>query len=133
MLAQTATGQLVRDRRAVVRPRPDRGETVTNRPRPEFDPTGVRPGRLFISPRLRVREVYDENISAAETDKKDDFISLITRQLAMASNWNNRAFDVHANATIGRQADQTEEDCDDCSVGAMAGCILHNGLTFGRA
>lgn len=45
VLAQTATEQLVRDQRAVVRPRPDRGETVINRTRPEFDPLGVDASR----------------------------------------------------------------------------------------
>ncbi|MGH9197631.1 MAG: outer membrane beta-barrel protein, partial [Acidimicrobiia bacterium] len=118
VLAQTATEQLVRDQRAVVRSRPDRGETVTNRPRPEFDALGVRAGSFLISPRLRVQEIYDDNIFAADTDKKDDFITLISPQLDIASDWNNHAFDVHANATIGRYADEGEEDFEDFAVGA---------------
>ncbi len=117
-LAQTATEQLVRDQRAVVRPRPDRGETVTNRPRPELDPLGVRAGSFLVSPRLRVQEIYNDNIFATDTDKKDDFITLIRPQLDIASDWNNHAFDVRANGTIGRHADQTEEDFEDFSVGA---------------
>ena len=34
--AQTATEQLARDQRAAFRPQPERGETVTNRLRPEL-------------------------------------------------------------------------------------------------
>ena len=51
-LAQTATEQLARDQRAALRPQPERGETVTNRPRPELDRLGVHAGGLFIYPRL---------------------------------------------------------------------------------
>ncbi|MGH8611158.1 MAG: outer membrane beta-barrel protein [Gammaproteobacteria bacterium] len=118
VLAQTATEQLVRDQRAVVRPRPDRGETVTNRPRPELDALGVRAASFFISPRLRVEESYDDNIFASDTDEKNDFVTLISPQLDIASDWNNHAFNVHANAAIGRYVDQGEEDFEDFSVGA---------------
>lgn len=118
VLAQTATEQLVRDQRAVVRPRPDRGETVTNRPRPELDPLGVRAGSFLIYPRLRIQEAYDDNIFASDGDEKDDFITLVSPRLDVASDWNNHAFDLHADAMIGRHADQGEEDFEDFSVGA---------------
>jgi len=118
VLAQTATEQLVRDQRAVVRPRPDRGETVTNRPRPELDPLGARAGGFLIHPGLELREVYDTNIFASDNDEKGDFITLVRPLLDIVSDWNNHAFDLNANATIGRHADQGEEDFEDFAVGA---------------
>ena len=60
-LAQTASEQLVRDQLAVVRPRLDRGETVTNRSRPELDPLGMHAGSFLIYPRLGLQEAYNDN------------------------------------------------------------------------
>jgi len=116
-LAQTATEQLARDQRAAFRPRPERGETVTNRPRPELDRLGVRAGGLFIYPRLGLQEFYNDNIFATDSDEEDDFITLVSPRVDVASDWTQHAFDLYAKAAIGRHADQTEEDFEDFSVG----------------
>ncbi len=138
VLAQTATEQLVRDQRAVVRSRPDRGETVTNRPRPELDRLGVRAASFLIYPRLGVQEVYDDNIFATDRDEKDDFITLVDPGLDIVSDWNKHAFDLHADGTIGRHADQGGEDFEDLSVGANGRlditqrAILRTGVSYNR-
>jgi len=116
-LAQTATEQLARDQRAAFRPQPERGETVTNRPRPELDPLGVHAGGLFIYPRLGLQEFYNDNIFATDSNETDDFITLITPRVDVTSDWNKHAFDLYGKAAIGRYADQTEEDFEDFSVG----------------
>lgn len=118
VLAQTEADKLARDQRAVVRPQPERGETVTNRSRPELDALGVRAGSFLLYPRLGVQEAYDDNIFAADGDEKDDFITLVSPRFDLASDWNNHAFELHANAAIGRHAAETEEDFEDFSVGA---------------
>ena len=116
-LAQTATEQLARDQRAAFRPRPERGETVTNRPRPELDRLGVHAGGLFIYPRLGLQEFYNDNIFATDSDEEDDFITLVSPRVDVTSDWTRHAFDLYAKAAIGRYADQTEEDFEDFSVG----------------
>jgi hypothetical protein len=116
-LAQTATEQLARDQRAAFRPRPERGETVTNRPRPELDRLGVRAGGLFIYPSLGLQEFYNDNIFATDRDEEDDFITLISPRVDVASDWSKHAFNLYAKAAIGRHADQTDEDFEDFSVG----------------
>jgi len=116
-LPQTATEQLARDQRAAIRPRPERGETVTNRPRPELDRLGVRAGGLFIYPRLGLQEFYNDNIFATDSDEQDDFITLVSPRVDVASDWTKHAFDLYAKAAIGRYADQTGEDFEDFSVG----------------
>src|SRR2546430_17302073 len=103
-LAQAASEQLVRDQLAVARPRLDRGETVTSRPRPELDPLGMRAGSFLIYPRLGLQEVYNDNIFAAESNEQGDFITLVRPQLDVRSDWTNHAVDLHAGATIGRHA-----------------------------
>jgi len=116
-LAQTATEQLARDQRAAFRPRPERGETVTNRPRPELDRLGVRAGGLFIYPRLGLQEFYNDNIFATDSNETDDFITLVSPRVDVTSDWTKHAFDLYAKAAIGRYADQAEEDFEDFSVG----------------
>jgi hypothetical protein len=116
-LAQTATEQLARDQRAAFRPPPERGETVTNRPRPELDRLGVRAGGLFIYPRLGLQEFYNDNIFATDGGEEDDFITLVSPRVDVASDWTKHEFDLYAKAAIGRHADQTDEDFEDFSVG----------------
>jgi len=116
-LAQTATQQLARDQQAAFRPPPERGETVTNRPRPELDRLGVRAGGLFIYPSLGLQEFYNDNIFANDSNEEDDFITLVTPRVDVVSDWTRHAFDLYANAAIGRYADQTGEDFEDFSVG----------------
>jgi hypothetical protein len=116
-LAQTATEQLARDQRAAFRPPPERGETVTNRPRPELDRLGVRAGGLFIYPSLGLQEFYDDNIFATDSGEEDDFITLVSPRVDVASDWTRHAFGLYGKAAIGRHADQTEEDFEDFSVG----------------
>ena len=116
-LAQTATEQLARDQRAAFRPPPERGETVTNRPRPELDRLGVHAGGLFIYPRLGLQEFYNDNIFATDSAEEDDFITLISPRVDVESDWTKHAFDLYAKAAIGRYADNTEEDFEDFSVG----------------
>ncbi|MGQ0593708.1 MAG: outer membrane beta-barrel protein [Gammaproteobacteria bacterium] len=116
-VAQTATEQLGRDQRAAIRPRPERGETVTNRPRLELDPLGVRAGSFLIYPRLGLQEFYNDNIFATDSGATDDFITLVSPRVDVVSDWTNHAFDLYANAAIGRHVDQTGEDFEDFSVG----------------
>jgi hypothetical protein len=142
-LAQTASEQLVRDQLAVAHPRLDRGETVTNRQRPELDPLGMRAGSFLIYPRLGLQEAYNNNIFAAESDEQGDFITLVRPQLDVRSDWTNHAVDLHAGATIGRHADEMDEDFNDFSVGAsgrlditgrsnLRGDVSYNQLHEGR-
>jgi hypothetical protein len=115
--AQEASDILVRDQQAVVRPRPERGETVRNRARPELDPLGIRRGAFTVLPGLEVREVYNDNIFSEDEGKIDDFITLVTPNLLARSDWRNHQLNLGANATIGRYANESDENFEDFSVG----------------
>ena len=41
-----------------------RGQSVTERPRPELDPLGIHAGGFFIYPRAELDQVYNDNIYA---------------------------------------------------------------------
>ncbi|MGH6905908.1 MAG: outer membrane beta-barrel protein, partial [Geminicoccaceae bacterium] len=53
---------------------PDPNVPVTARPRPDFDPLGIRAGGFLIYPSLTVGSSYDTNVFATKDDTKDDFI-----------------------------------------------------------
>ncbi len=115
--AQEASDILVCDQQAVVRPRPERGETVRNRARPKLDPLGIRRGAFTVLPGLEVREVYNDNIFSEDEGKIDDFITLVTPNLLARSDWRNHQLNLGANATIGRYANESDENFEDFSVG----------------
>src|SRR3546814_13984988 len=54
---------------------PDRGQTVLERPRPDFDPKGLPVGGFRIFPQVTVQESYDDNIRAADENTESDFIT----------------------------------------------------------
>src|SRR3546814_19453782 len=51
---------------------PDRGQTVLERPRPDFDPKGLPVGGFRIFPQVTVQESYDDNIRAADEKTESD-------------------------------------------------------------
>lgn len=117
VVAQEASETLVRDQQAVVRPRPERGETVRNRARPELGALGIRGGAFLFRPRLDLRELYNDNIFSDDKGEIDDFITLVSPNVQAKSNWRNHQLNLHADAIIGRYATETDENFEDFSVG----------------
>jgi len=103
-------------RRQVDRPR--RGETVTGRARPQYDPLGVRMGSFVLLPELTVQEQYETNIFFTENNEEDDFITRVMPGLRLRSDWNNHQLQLESGADLGFYADNTDEDFQDYFVGA---------------
>lgn len=93
-----------------------RGETVTSRPRPELDALGIRMGSFLVFPEFDLDELYNDNIFSVESDKDDDFITVIRPGLDIRSDWNNHALNFSGQADIGRYADWDEENYEDFDV-----------------
>jgi hypothetical protein len=64
-------------------------ESVENRARPEYDQLGIRLGGFTFLPRVGVEERYNDNIFATERGTKDDFITVLTPQAVLRSNWSS--------------------------------------------
>ena len=92
---------------------PQRGETVTERPRPDLDPLGVRAGSFLVLPKLSLSEAYDDNIFSTENNTESDFITVISPEVAVQSDWNNHFLGFGAAADIGRYASNGDEDYED--------------------
>src|SRR3954447_8123129 len=59
----------------------DRGGTVLERPRPEYDPLGLRFSNWFLYPKIELDEVYNDNIFATKGNRKNDFITVVSPTL----------------------------------------------------
>lgn len=73
------------------------GETVTGRPRPEFDPIGSRLGSFFWFPRAEIDESYNSNIFAIPS-ATSDFITGLGPAFDLLSNFRRNALNLHADA-----------------------------------
>ncbi len=95
-----------------------RGDTVLSRPRPEYDPLGIRLGSFFLYPDVGLTETWNSNIYATPSNDKNDFITSLTPRLALKSNWNNHALNFSADSTITRYARYHSENYTDYTVAA---------------
>ena len=80
---------------------PQRGQTVTDRPRPLFDPLGVRIEEFFLYPRLELDEGFNDNIFATSSGTKSDFITDVKPRLDLVSIFGQHAFNFSAAADLG--------------------------------
>jgi hypothetical protein len=92
---------------------PQRGQTVTDRPRPLFDPLGVRLDEFFLYPRLELDESYNDNIFATSSGTTSDFITDLKPRLDLVSNFGQHAFNVSAGADLGWYASHITENYQD--------------------
>lgn len=90
-----------------------RGETVTERSRPELDPLGVRVGSFYLYPKLSVTQAYDDNIFRTDSSEEEDFITVLSPSLRLKSNWNNHSLTLGARADVGLYGDNSNEDYED--------------------
>jgi hypothetical protein len=97
---------------------PERGETVTSRPRPELDPLGVRMGSFLFFPQLGVAARYDDNLYSTETDEIDDTITVVDPEIQLRSDWNNHALNFVAGAEAGYYSENDSEDYINYFAGA---------------
>jgi hypothetical protein len=114
---QVAQGITSYERRRRQEDQPARGETVTSRPRPQYDPLGVRVGSFVLFPSMTVQEQYETNIYATSNNEKDDFITRVMPGVTLRSDWNNHQLVLQTGGDIGFYADHTKEDFQDYFVG----------------
>jgi hypothetical protein len=99
---------------------PDPNVPVTARPRPDYDPLGIRAGGFLIYPSTSVSSSYNDNILATNDDEEDDFIFVMSPQIAVRSNFPRHSLNFAVQTDVGRYVDHTDEDFWDFG-GAAAG------------
>jgi hypothetical protein len=108
VMAQDAHGQ-----------EPDPNVPVTARPRPDFDPLGIRAGGFLIYPSMTVGSSYNSNVFATENDTDDDFIFNFRPGINVSSNFPRHSINFGVQADIGRYVTETRENYED--VGTVLG------------
>ena len=91
-------------------------ETVTSRPRPEYDPLGIRYEGFYFYPKWTQTEQFDDNIFATPSGGKSDLISIFSPSFQVRSDFNQHAVSFGARADLGRYMISPSEDYDDWSL-----------------
>jgi hypothetical protein len=89
---------------------PIRGQSVAQRPRPDFDPVPIPLSSFYVYPAMSVAGYYDTNIYATQTNIHDDIVWKIDPTLAVVSNWGRHALALTAVGDINRYTHRDEEN-----------------------
>ena len=109
-----------------------RGETVTDRARPDYDAVGRRLGRFDFFPSLDFRLVNDDNIFADDNLKRDDWIAVVTPEVLLVSEWNRAELELGTNLEAGRYTDFDNEDYEDWRIWTEGATQLGRGQVSGE-
>ena len=88
-------------------------ETVTSRPRPEYDPLGIRYEGFYFYPKWTQTEVFDDNIFAVPNGTTADLISVFSPAFQVRSDFNQHAVSLGGRADLGRYMINPDENYDD--------------------
>lgn len=112
----------------------ERGQRISDRPRPELDPLGIRAGTFFIYPRVELDQIYNDNVFASGSNRDEDLITVISPSFDVKSNWSAHALNMQAGISAGRYWDNTSENYLDAFVGGDGRYdITRNLAAFGVA
>ncbi len=70
---------------------PIRGQSVGDRPRPDFDATPIGIGSFQLFPAMNFAGYYDSNIFALDHSESSDFVWKLNPAFALLSNWGKNA------------------------------------------
>jgi len=115
---------------AVAQQRIERGQTVFQRPRPDYDPIGVKVGGFTLHPFVEISETYNDNVFATNNDESDDFYTTVRVGGSLDSNWSRHSLGVAAYGSIDRYWDLTSEDSEEWGVSMTSRADLSNSDTL---
>lgn len=81
---------------------------VRERPRPDYDPMGMRAGSWILYPALTAETQYDSNIFETQNNEKSSAVFLLAPNLAMQSDFGRHALNINLGA-IHRMVAEDED------------------------
>jgi len=105
------------------------GQTVTQRPRAEYNPIGVRLGDFFWFPRTELDETYNSNIFATPS-ATSDFITVLQPGFDLLSSFPRNALNLHAGATSQFYAEHSAQNTQDGSAAVDGRLDVTEGSWF---
>lgn len=89
-----------------------------DRPNDTDDPTGLRIGRLLVTPSVRSSTRFDSNIFQEENNPTSDVITSLSPRLTVQGNWRVFALHLAAGGELGFYADSGNDDYQDMNLQA---------------
>lgn len=95
----------------------DKRESVRDRARPAYDAVGIKAGAFTVYPKAGIKESYDDNIYATDTNETDDFITELSADVYVTSNWSRHLLNFSAGVKQALYADYSDENRLDWNLG----------------
>lgn len=92
---------------------PDPNVPITQRPRPAYDPLGIRAGSFLVFPSLTVSENYDDNVFATPDDEESDFITTLSPRVDVGSNFSRHSLGFSVGSDVAFHLEEEDEDYQD--------------------
>ena len=108
-----------------------RGDTVIDRSRPDYDAIGMRAGVFTLYPAAIANLVKDDNIFADDSLKADDLIFVVAPELIALADWGRADLELGADLKLARYSDFDNEDYEDWSLWADLEAALGRGQVSG--
>lgn len=83
-----------------------RNESVTERPRPDYDPLGIDVGSFNVRPRVNLTAAYDSNIYLTQNNTVDDAYGIVNPIVTAISNWSRHSLTVTGSTALRRYLDE---------------------------
>jgi hypothetical protein len=103
---------------------------VLSRPRPDYDPLGIRLGSFIVHPSVGVAETYDSNIFATQTGAVSDFYFTGSPGVSIASDWNRHSLAFTANGQFKQYASHSSENVNNATTDLRGRYDISNGQYF---
>ena len=91
-------------------------ETVMGRPRPDYDPLGIRVGAWVFGPAAALVGTYNSNIFATQKGAISDFLVTESPSLSVKSDWNQHAVALSMSGSLTQHVRRSTEDVNNASV-----------------
>jgi len=97
----------------------ERGVTVLTRPRPDYDPLGVRLGGFRLDGSVEAGPGFDSNLFGSKSNRVSDGFMDEAAAIGLRSDWTTHAVGVDANMTSRQYFNNPRQDFQDWSVGGF--------------
>jgi hypothetical protein len=106
--------------------------SVRDRPRPEFDPLGIRLGGFTLNGQVDLSATNTDNLFASASGaEQDDVIFLVSPSVRLRSDWPRHELNLEAGADFRSHSDFSSEDSTSGYVGARGRLDVRSSTNLG--